>query len=310
MKVLGTGSFLPKTVYDNEYMESIVETSDEWIRTRTGIEERHILQQGRSTDMAISAGKAALESAGLAAKDLGAIICATITPDNYVPSMACEVLTGLGAACPALDVNAACTGFLYGMKIATAFGESGKPVLVIGAETLSKITDYTDRSTCILFGDAAGAAVLGPGEGISYIEVNALGDPEGLLVVPGIDKSVGVRSHYISMQGQEVFKFATRQFATLTRRALEATGLEKEDLALVIPHQANIRIIEYAMKKLGLPREKFMINIEGVGNTSSASIPVALDQANRMGRIKQGDKVLLLGFGGGLTSGVAVVEWQ
>ena len=308
MKLLGTGSYLPKTIYDNAYMESIVDTSDQWIVERTGIRERHILKNERSSHMAAMAGRRAMEAAGITAGELCAVICATFTPDELVPCMACCVAEELEAVCPAFDVNAACTGFIYAMKAAGAFLEDGKYALVIGAETLSKVVDYTDRSTCVLFGDGAGATVLSAGEGVEYVSVNAYGDPDRLLQVGNIDYTNPDISKYVSMHGQEVFKFATREFDKLAGKALLATGLSTEDIDVVIPHQANLRIIEYAERKLKMPREKFFVNIEKTGNTSAASIAIALDEAVRTGRFPKGGRAMLLGFGGGLTSGVALIR--
>lgn len=308
MKILGTGSYLPETVYDNAYMESIVDTSDQWIVERTGIRERHILKNERSSHMAAEAAMRAMKAAGIRSGDVGAVICATFTPDELVPSMACCVVEELGIVCPAFDVNAACTGFIYALKAASAFLGGGKCVLVIGAETLSKVVNYADRSTCVLFGDGAGAVVLGEGDGVEYIDVNAYGDPERVLKVGNIDYTDPKAERYVRMSGQEVFKFATREFGKLAKRALEATGLSTGDIDVVVPHQANLRIIEYAEKKLKMPREKFFVNIEKTGNTSAASIAIAFDEAVRSGRLEKGRRAMLLGFGGGLTSGVALIR--
>lgn len=307
MKILGTGSYLPEKVYDNSYMESIVDTSDEWIVTRTGIRQRHIEEQS-SVHMALEAARRALEDAQVAPETLGAVICATITPDNAVPCTACQVIYELGITCPAFDLSAACTGFLYAMKTAEAFVKEGRPVLVIGMDRLSKIVDYTDRSTCVLFGDGAGAAVLGVGEEIRYIGLHAYGDPKESLLVPAEDGPE--RKHCIYMDGQAVFKFATKELSRAAKEAMEALGLTAEDIDFVIPHQANLRIIDAAARRLKMPMEKFFVNVDTVGNTSAASIPVALDQASRAGRMKQGDTVLIVGFGGGLTSGAAIVTWS
>lgn len=309
MNILGTGSYLPTKIYDNRYMETIVDTSDEWIVTRTGIKERHI-EEGSSVHMAIEAGSRALEDAGVSPKDLGAVICATITPDNSVPCTACQVIYELGIACPAFDVSAACTGFLYAMKTAEAFVSENRPVLVIGMDALSKITDYTDRSTCILFGDAAGAAVFGVGDSIEYIGLHAYGDPKGALLVPAYDNVHPDRERYIYMDGPEVFKFATKELSRAAKEAMDVLGLTADDIDFVIPHQANLRIIDAAARRLKMPMEKFFVNVDRVGNTSAASIPVAMDQAVRQGKVKKGDRVMLAGFGGGLSSGVAVIQWN
>lgn len=306
ISILGTGSCLPEKIYDNAYMESIVETNDEWIVERTGIRRRHILE-GRLVEMAAQAGRRALDAAGVAPEEIGGVIVATITGDAIVPSTACGVLTELGICCPAFDINAACTGFLYALAAAEPFAAGGKPVLIIGAESLSKITDYTDRGTCVLFGDGAGAAVVARGEGMRYMDFNAYGDPEGALYVPNIDKTAGPEKQYIHMNGQAVFKFATRELVMLAERAFAALGIAAEEIDLVIPHQANLRIISYAARKLGMPMEKFFVNVQELGNTSAASVPIALDEAIRTGAAKKGDTVMLLGFGGGLTSGVAVL---
>lgn len=310
MRILSTGSYLPETIFTNEYMEKLVDTSDEWIVSHSGIRERRILKDGRSVEMAEAAARNALKMAGISAKDLGAVICATVTPDNIVPSMACELISRLGIVCPAFDINAACTGFLYALKVAEVFVSEEKPVLVLGVETLSKVTDYKDRSTCILFGDGAGAAIVGAGEGIMHMELNAYGDPDECLTIAGVGKENISRTHYIRMRGQEVFKFATREISKLAERSLDATGLLASDIDWIIPHQANIRIIDSAIRRMKISKERFIINIEGVGNTSAASIPLALDQANREGKFKDGDIILILGFGGGLTSGVAMIKWK
>ena len=309
MRLLGTGSYLPEKIYDNNYMESIVETSDEWIVTRTGIKQRHI-EEGRSADMALKAAKAALDDAGVKAEELGAVICATITPDNSVPCTACEMILELGIQCPAFDVSAACTGFLYAMKTAEAFVADGRPVLVVGMDALSKITDYTDRSTCVLFGDAAGAAVFGEGEGVRYIGLHAYGDPKNALLVPAYDNTHPDKKRFIYMDGPEVFKFATKEMGRAAREAMEALQITADDIDFVIPHQANLRIIDAAARRLKMPMEKFFVNVDSVGNTSAASIPVAMDQASRSGKIKEGDTVMIVGFGGGLSSGAAVIQWH
>jgi len=319
---LGTGSYLPENRVTNFDLEKIVDTSDEWIKTRTGIESRHFADdQTATSDIAYQAAIRALESAKITAEDLDTIIVATITPDMNFPSTACILQDKLGAVnANAFDVSAACSGFVYGVTLAKQFVESGlsKNVLVIGAETLSKIMDMTDRNTCVLFGDGAGAAIIGPVQsgGIEAVDLGANGTggkfltlPAGGSRMPASQETIDNRLHYIKMDGSEVFKFAVRIMAKSSQAVIDKAGWTLDELDYLIPHQANIRIINSAGKKLKLPKEKVHVNLHKFGNTSAGSVPIALDEALRGGQIKKGDKVVLVAFGGGLTWGALAVEF-
>lgn len=310
--IIGTGKCVPERVLTNADMEKMVETSDEWIVTRTGIKERRIAAEWEGTsDFAFHAAKQALRAAGITAEELDLIVVSTITPDIPVPSTACIVQKRLGATrAAAFDLSAACSGFIYGLANASNFIAMGvyKYALVIGAECLSRITDYTDRNTCILFGDGSGAVVLGPvkeGHGFKSFVLGADGNGSELLT---IEKDENKR-HHIYMNGREVFKFAVRIMGDAAEEALEKAGKSKEDISLMIPHQANMRIIHAALERLNLPEEKCMINLPYYANTSAASIPLALAEAIEEERIQEGDTILLVGFGGGLTWGASVIVW-
>ncbi|WP_223066733.1 beta-ketoacyl-ACP synthase III [Paenibacillus caui] len=321
--IIGTGMYVPEKVLTNADLEKMVETSDDWIVSRTGIRERHIAAPEQATsDLAYEASVRALESAGLKPEELDLIIVATITPDMAFPSTACILQEKLGAKkAAAFDLSAACSGFVYSLATATNFIGSGMygNALVIGADTLSRITDYTDRNTCVLFGDGAGAVVLGPvpeGRGFKSFDLGAEGSGGPLLNLegggsrlPASEETVKGGKHFIYMNGREVFKFAVRVMASATDEVLRKAGLSKEDIDLFVPHQANIRIIQSAMQRLNLPEEKCVINVDKYANTSAASIPLALVEAAEAGRIQEGDTVLLVGFGGGLTWGAATLVW-
>lgn len=319
---LGTGSCLPENEVTNFDLEKIVDTTDEWIQTRTGIKARRIADENTATsDLAYEAALKAMEAAGITAEELDMIIVATITPDNSFPSTACTLQDKLGAMnASAFDVSAACSGFLYATSLAKQFVESGfsKKVLVVGAETLSKILDFTDRNTCVLFGDGAGAAIIGPVEkgGILAMDLGANGaggkfltQPAGGSRMPATHETIDERLHYIKMDGSEVFKFAVRIMAKSSKTVIDKAGWQVDELDYLVPHQANIRIIASAGKKLKLPQEKVHVNLDKFGNTSAASVPIALDEAVRSGKIKSGDKVVLVAFGGGLTWGSVAVEF-
>jgi len=319
---LGTGSCLPEKEMTNFDLEKIVDTNDEWIKTRTGISSRRIADEGTATsDLAYGAALKAMEAAGVTAEELDMIIVATITPDMSFPSTACILQDKLGAVnASAFDVSAACSGFVYATTVAKQFVESGsaKRVLVIGAETLSKIMDFQDRNTCVLFGDGAGAAIIGPVEtgGIVAMELGAngsggkfLSQPAGGSRLPASQETIDNRLHYIRMDGSEVFKFAVRIMASSSKKVIENAGWSMDDLDYLVPHQANIRIINSAGKKLKLPMEQVHVNLDKFGNTSAGSVPIALDEAVRSGKIKRGDKVVLVAFGGGLTWGALAVEY-
>lgn len=321
--ILGTGSYLPEKVLTNADLEKMVDTNDEWIVSRTGIRERRIAApEEASSDLSVKAAKKALEKAGISAKEIDLIIVTTVTPDMNFPATACLVQDQLGAKKAAtFDLSAACTGFIYGISAAAQFIATGvyKYVLVIGVECLSRILDWTDRNTCVLFGDGAGAAVLGPvEEGYGFLSFELGGDgsggnllnlPAGGSRLPASEKTIQERLHYVHMSGREVFKFAVRVMGNATEEALAKAGLTKEDIDFLVPHQANIRIIDSAVKRLGLTEEKVVVNLDRYGNMSSASIPVALDEAVQRGQIKKGDTMVLCGFGGGLTWGATVLKW-
>ncbi len=305
--IIGLGRYLPERVLTNADLEKMVDTSDEWIRTRTGIEERRIASDGiESSHMATFAAEEAIKNAGLTAKDIDMIIVATITPDYGFPSVASMVQHNIGARqIPAMDVSAACAGFIYAAVTAKQFIESGaaKHVLVIGVEKLSKITDYTDRNTCVLFGDAAGAAVFAPVEnerGILSFELGT--DGSGL-------KHLFQDGDYIYMNGREVFKFAVRQMGESSLNVIEKANLTKEDVDYFIPHQANLRIMESARQRLGVPVEKMAYTVNKYGNTSSSTIPIALYEAVKDGKIHDDDIIVMVGFGGGLSWGALTLKW-
>jgi len=320
--ILGLGKYLPSRVLTNKELEKIVDTTNEWIVSRTGIRERRIAGEDEATsDMATAAARAALQSAKLKPEDLDLIIVATITPDMFFPATACIVQEKLGARnVPAFDISVACSGFIYGIAIAKQFIASGvyKHALVVASEKLSSITDWTDRNTCVLFGDGAGAAVLGPVEegGILSTYLGADGKQKDLIKlpaggsrIPATKKSIDDKLHFIKMNGSELFKHAVRIMADAAAEATRPLGLKADDINLVIPHQANVRILNAAAKRMGLTTDKIYLNLEKYGNMSAASSAVALVEAVEEGRIKKGDKILLDAFGGGLTWGAVVIEW-
>jgi 3-oxoacyl-[acyl-carrier-protein] synthase-3 len=321
--ITGTGSFAPSRILTNLELEKMVETSDEWITTRTGIKERRISENGTgSSDLALEASKIALEEAGLAPEQIDLILLGTVTPDYILPSTACVLQDKLKAKNAAvLDIVAACSGFIYGLSVASAFIGMGqfKNVLVIGVETLSKITNWEDRNTCVLFGDGAGAAVVSATteeKGIlgTFISgdgslANLLHIPVGGGKIPLTKENFDLKQHYISMQGNEVFKSAVRAMDSAARHIIQEVGLTSEDIDLLIPHQANIRIIEALAKRLKVSMDKVYVNIDRYGNTSAASVPIALDEARKRGVIKQGSHTVLVAFGAGFTWGSAVIRW-
>ncbi|MBS4020909.1 MAG: ketoacyl-ACP synthase III [Dethiobacter sp.] len=321
--ILGVGSALPGRIVTNTDLEKTLDTSDEWIQSRTGIRERRIAEEGIVTsDLCTEAAHKALENAGITVDEIDLIIVATVTPDSPLPATACYVQAKMGAfKAAAFDIAAGCTGFIYALAVGSQFIKSGiyKNVLVIGAEILSRILDWTDRSTCVLFGDGAGAVVLGPvpaGQGLLSFKLGADGSladmlcvPAGGTRMPACPESVEGRQHYVRMSGNETFKFAVRVMGDVTSQALDELGLTKDDLDFLIPHQANLRIIEAARKRFELPEERVMVNIDRYGNMSSASIPVALEDAVSTGRLKRGDLVSLVGFGAGLTWGAVIMRY-
>ena len=318
--VRGVGQYLPERIVENEEFTQTLDTSDEWIRTRTGIERRHFAAEGETTSqMAITAAKRALSDAGMEAGDLDAIILATSTPDLTFPSCATMVQEGLGMGRGfAFDVQAVCAGFIYALATANAMivsGQAGR-VMVIGAETFSRILDFTDRSTCVLFGDGAGALILEAREGagantdrgVLAVDLNADGTQRDLLYVDGGPSSTGTVG-VLKMQGPELFKHAVNKLADTARAALAKAGLKDEDIAWIVPHQANIRIIAGTAKKLGLPMERVIVTLPDQGNTSAASIPLALAQGKAEGKFREGDLLLLEAIGGGLAWGAVALRW-
>ena len=318
-RISGTGSYLPENVVTNADMEKIVDTTDQWIRERTGIEQRHIAADDQFTvDLAEQAAKNAMEMAGKTAEDIDLIIVATTTPDRVFPSTACLLQQRLDIhGCAAFDVQAVCTGFVYALTIADKFIKSGtnKCALVVGAETLSRIVDWTDRGTCILFGDGAGAVVLEASEqqGIISTHIHADGQYESLLTVPngisnGIDKLSELDGH-IRMKGNEVFKMAVNTLGRIVDETLSHNNMEKSDIDWLVPHQANTRIINATAKKLKMTMDHVVLTVNKHGNTSAASVPLALDTAVRDGRIQRGETLLLEAFGGGFTWGSVLVKF-
>lgn len=321
--IVGTGSALPSKRLTNADLAKLVDTSDEWIIQRTGISERRIAAEGESTaTLAIEAAKQALAAAHLQPSDLDLIICGTITPEMSLPATACFVAAGLGLnTTPAFDISAACSGFIYILDVATQYIKSGKHknVLVIGTETLSRVTDYKDRGSCILFGDGAGAVVLQRSpeadRGVIYSSLYADGSGWDMLhCLPGSrhpinETMLANRKQYMQIKGREVYKFAVQRFEELIRDAMNKCNLTVEQVKLVVPHQVNQRIIDSALEKLGFPAEKTFVNIGKYGNTSSASIPIALDEAMRGGKIQKGDVIIMVAFGAGLTWANAVIRF-
>ena len=321
--IIGVGSCTPDRVVTNQDLEQIVDTSDEWIRTRTGIKERRIADpETPSSVLATEAARRAMADAGITGAEIDQIIVGTVTGDRPFPSTACLLQDRLGATSAyAFDISAACSGFLYALSLGRNQILAGvaETVLVVGVETLSKITDWTDRNTCVLFGDAAGAVVLrstGRPGGILAAKLHSDGSLTRLLEMPGggslnpsSHETVDRRLHYIRMSGNDVFKYAVRAMESVAVEALEAAGVKPEELDLLVPHQANYRIIDATARRLGLPMEKVFVNLDRYGNTSSASIPLALDEAKKSGRIKPGSVVEMVTFGGGFTWAAAVVRW-
>lgn len=315
-RIAGTGSYLPPKCVSNEELAVTVETSDEWIRSRTGIRQRYIAEGSQSSsDLGAEAAKAALAAAGLQASDIDLIIVATSTPDFIFPSTACLIQNKIGAkGCPAFDVQAVCSGFVYAMTIADKFIKSGstRNALVIGAEVFSRILDWKDRTTAVLFGDGAGAVVLSAESkaGILATALHADGAHSGILSVPGnVNRGEIVGSPFLQMDGPAVFKFAVRVLDEVGREALGACGLAPADVDWLIPHQANVRILEAAAKRLGIEATRVITTVDRHANTSAASVPLALDCGVRDGRIQRGQKLLLEGVGGGFTWGAALVEF-
>lgn len=320
--IISVGSAVPEKKLTNADLEKIVDTSDEWIRTRTGITERRMARSDEATsDYATKAAMVALERANLKPEDIDLIIVATVTGDHPFPATASIVQQALGAKCPAFDLGAGCSGWVYALSVANSFVTNGtyKKILVIGADLLTKITNWTDRGTCILFGDGAGAGIVAevePGKGMLDFELGSDGAGANVLMVPAggsripcTPEVLAEKLDKIVMEGREVFKFAVKIQGEATERVLSKCGMTTADIDLVIPHQANMRIIDSAINRLGLPAEKIVVNLDRYGNTSAASIPIALDEAIQTGRVKKDDIIVTVGFGAGLTWAAGVMKW-
>ena len=318
VRILSFGKYVPERIVKNEELQNIVDTSDEWISSRTGIRERRLTQGQNTSDLAAEAARVALEKAKLKPEEIDLIIVATTSPDNFTPSTACLVQAALGAVNAfCFDINAACSGFLYGLNTATQFIKTGqcKNALVIGAEVLSKIIDWSDRNTCVLFGDGAGAAVLVASDtpGILAVDLGSDGAKGLALTCPASPLNNMLikderKNSFVAMNGKEVFKFAARVIPDSVEKLLEKTKIPMEEIKYIVPHQANMRIIDSAAKKLNLNIDKFYINLDKYGNTSAASIPIALSEMSDKGLLEKGDKIIAVGFGGGLTWGAAIIE--
>jgi 3-oxoacyl-[acyl-carrier-protein] synthase-3 len=318
-RIEGTGRYLPERIMTNAELEKMVDTTDEWIRTRTGVERRHVASEDQTTsDLCVEAAKLAMESAGITADEIDLIVIGTTSPDLIFPNVATIVQERLGIhGCPAFSIEAACTGFIYALSITDKFIRTGatKCALVIGAEIITKLTDWTDRTTCVLFGDGAGAVIVKPSEeeGIISTHLGADGKYRDLLYYPvGASKDLakaGLGDSRIMMKGNEVFKVAVRTLGRVAEEALEANGIDKDDLDWLIPHQANLRIMQATAKRLGMPMEKVVQTVQDHGNTSAASVPMALDVAVRDGRIQRGQLLLLEAFGGGFTWGSILLRY-
>lgn len=317
-RIIGTGSYLPETVVTNDDLAKIMDTSDEWISSRTGIRQRHLVKEENTTFMCAEAAKRAIANAGITVEDIDLIIVGTITADHVTPSAACEVQAAIGATrAVAFDINAACSGFLFSLHTAHAYIQAGiyKTALILGAETLSKIMDWGDRSTCVLFGDGAGAAVVQASEtGLLAFDQGSDGAKGSVLACKGRDNNNPLVSNeialdYVHMDGQEVYKFAVSTVPKSIQRVLEKAELTPEDIQYFALHQANIRIIQSVAKRLKQAEEKFPISLDHCGNISAGSVPILLDEMNQKGMLKRGDKIILSGFGAGLTWGTALLEW-
>lgn len=320
VKIVGTGSYAPCNIMTNEELSKLVDTNDEWITSRTGIKQRRISNGENTSDVAAKAAINALESANVAVEDIDLLIVATTSPDQFVPSTACLVQGKIGAVnALAFDVSAACTGFVFGLNIASQFIKTGQcnKALVIGAEVLSKLVDWQDRNTCVLFGDGAGAAILESSNEKGLISIYTASDgskaevltcPAANVINPYTEGDSSFKSK-ISMNGKDIFKFAVKVIDESINKILEESNHSLEDIKYIIPHQANLRMIDFVSKKMNIDIEKFYINLDKYGNTSAASIAIALDEVNKKGLLHKGDKIILVGFGGGLTYGASLIQW-
>ena len=314
-RIIGTGSAHPACSKTNGDLADLIDTSDEWIYSRTGIKSRYVCTEETISDVAEAAARAALESAGTNASELDGIICTTIRGDYFTPSLACVLQERLGARCPAFDLNAACTGFLYALDVAEGFfvRRRVRKVLIVSCENMSKLLDWKDRSTCVLFGDGAGAAVLAEGEGLLSIRVSAQGNRE-IMFIPSVSGDSPFNraprpESVLTMHGHDVYKFAVNEMATQLRTVIAEAGLQEQEVDFVLPHQANLRIIEAAKKRLSIPDDRYRCNISSHGNISSAAIPTLMDELNRENTFRSGDILALVAFGGGLTSGACILRW-
>lgn len=314
-KITGTGSYFPEHILTNDDLEKMVETSDEWITQRVGVKERRISINESAAELGYKAALRALEMSGTKVEELDLIVAASLTGDTLCPTVAGSVQAMLGAKCPAFDVNSACSGFMFALETAAGFFERGKATkaLVIGAERMSKLVDWTDRNTCVIFGDGAGAAVLESGDGYVASKIMTYGEDKVIKIPSGTNNSPFYKKEMdpnrIHMDGQETFKFAVNAISDGIKEAAEMAGITIDDISYIVPHQANIRIIQLASKRLHIPMEKFFVNIEKCGNTSAASVPIALDELNRSGKLKKGDIVAMTAFGGGLSNAVCIIKW-
>lgn len=315
-RIAGTGMYVPPRAVTNDDLAQIVETSDEWISKRVGVRERRISENEYTSEMALKAAEKALEDSNIKAEELDAIFAATVSGETSSPSMSCMIQHGLSATCLAMDVSAACSAFLFLLETAAAFfalHEEYKKILVVGAERMSGVLDFTDRSTCVIFGDGAGAAVLERGE--NYLDsVITVKGGDDVIKIPHGDGNCPYFTReqdtpYVHMQGQETFKYAVTAISQDITALLERNHLKIEDIAWIVPHQANKRIIDFAAKRLGIEKDKFFCNIEKYGNTSSASVPIALDELAKSGKLQRGDKIILCAFGGGLANAACLIEW-
>lgn len=314
-KVLGTGSFVPPRVVTNDELSTFLDTSDEWIVQRIGVKQRHVCTTETAADLAYEAALRALENGNTKPEELDMIICATVSGEDTCPSVACMVQNKLGATCPAMDINAACSAFIYMLDTAAGFFARGraKKMLVIGAERMSRILDWEDKATCVIFGDGAGALLLGEGENYLASKLFAKGGDNVIKIPNTMGKSPFYENEqvkpYVYMQGQETFKFAVNAMCKDLKEVIEQAGLTQGDVTYVVPHQANVRIIDAAKSRLDIPADRYCVNIDKYGNTSAASIPLVMDEINRAGKLKPGDILALTAFGGGLTSAACILKW-
>ena len=315
IQILGTGAYVPERILTNDDLSRMVDTSDEWIQQRVGVRERHVSVSESAADMGAKAAQRALEAAGITADQLDLIVGATVSSDAVCPSVAASVQQQIGASCPAFDVNSACSGFLFALDTAAAFIARGgiRYALVLGAERLSRIVDWTDRSTCVIFGDGSGAFVIAPGENYLASHLYTQGGDSVLYIPLGKGNSPFYEKEEhpiaIHMSGQETFKFAVNQITGGLKLIAEQAGITPEQFDYIVPHQANLRIIDLAARRLGIPIEKFVVNLDRFGNTSSASVPISFDELVRSGKLKKGDLIAMCAFGGGLSSAASLIRW-